>query len=100
MRTSHYSRLKKPTIPLATQGRLPRIYITRTVVPTTTHTHVRLKSIGEKTQRKEEKRKERTEKKRKGSEKEEGRKDKNRRDKKRKQGKEKGKNVILADPRN
>ena len=28
MHTSHYSRLEKPTIPLAIQGRLPRIYHT------------------------------------------------------------------------
>ena len=37
----------KPTKPLATQERLPRIYCTY-VVPITTHTHVRLKSIGKK----------------------------------------------------
>ena len=29
MHTSHYARLEKPTIPLATQERVPRIYYTK-----------------------------------------------------------------------
>ena len=65
--TSHYSRLEKPTIPLATQERLliPRTpeYILH-VVSITTHTHDRRKSIGKKRQRTN-KRKERKEKRRK-----------------------------------
>ena len=65
MNTSHYSRLEKPNIPIATQGRLPRIYYTYLVVFITTHTHDRLESIGEKEtkKRKEDKGKERKEKK-------------------------------------
>ena len=57
--TSHYSRLEKPNIPIATQGRLPH------VVSITPHTHDRHKSIGgkETKKRKEDKGKERKEKK-------------------------------------
>ena len=65
------------------------------VVPITTHTHVRRKSIGNKKQEKETKRKERKGKERTRN----ARKSKKRQDKKRKQEKEKRKNVILADPR-
>ena len=61
VRTSHYSRLEKPTIPLATQERLTT-YIFH-VVLITTNTHFRRKSIGKKKQRKENKIKERKEKK-------------------------------------
>ena len=65
------------------------------LVPITTHTHDRRKSIGKKKQRQDKKIKERKEKK---AKKEQGkkRKDKKRQEKK-KQGKEKIKNVILAD---
>ena len=59
--TSHYSRLTKPTTPLATQKRLSRTRcIFLHVVPITTHTRVRLKSIGknEEQNRTENKRKE------------------------------------------
>ena len=84
MHTSHYSRLEKPTIPLATQERLPRIrvYIARIIVPITTHTHDRRKSIGKKEtkKRKEDKGKERKDKKAKKSKKE--RKEKKRQDRK------------------
>ena len=54
--TSHYSRLEKPTIPLATQERLPRIYCTQHL-RITPHMHVRPKSIEKKKEnnRKEEK---------------------------------------------
>ena len=48
MHTSHYSRVGKPTIPLATQERL-YTYILH-VVSITAHTHDRRKSIGEKKQ--------------------------------------------------
>ena len=83
------------------------------VVPITTHTHDRRKSIGEKKQRKEKiikerKKKDKEAKKRERKEKKmKDKKSKKRQDEKRKQGKEKGKgkgrekkNVILADPRN
>ena len=62
MDTSHYSRLENPTIPLATQERLPRTNILH-VVPITTHTHDRRKSIGkqEKKKRKEDNGKEKKE---------------------------------------
>ena len=58
--TSHYSRLEKLTIPIATQERLPCTskYILH-AVSITTHTHDRRQSIGEKKQRKEKKIKER-----------------------------------------
>ena len=76
------------------------------VVPITTHTHNRRKSIGKKGQRKENKIKERKEKTRKRkNEKEKEIKEKTRntrKDKTRRRSKEniEGKNVILADPRN
>ena len=65
LHTSHYSHLEKPTIPIATRGRLPRIYQVLRVVSITTHTHDRRKSIGEKVakERKKDKGKERKEKK-------------------------------------
>ena len=68
--TSHYSLLEEPTIPIATQGRLPRIYYTTYVVSITTHTHDRRKSVRENKQREEKKdeRKERKEKKTKQNE--------------------------------
>ena len=110
--TSHYSRLEKPTIPIATQERLPRIYYVASI---TTHTHDRRKSIGEKEQRiekkirkgkkreerktkrkRQEKRRKRQEKQEKTRQEEEARQGK----KKRKKKKERKKNVILADPRN
>ena len=52
VQTSHYSRLEKPTIPLATQY---YAYILH-VAPIATHTHNRRKSIGKKKHRKEKKR--------------------------------------------
>ena len=61
--TSHYSRLEKPTIPLATQERLTT-YVLH-VESITTHAHDKRKSIGEKKQRKEKNIKERKEKRRK-----------------------------------
>ena len=47
--TGAYVSLLTPeeTEPLATQGRLPRIYYAYQVVSITTHTHDRRKSIGE-----------------------------------------------------
>ena len=73
------------------------------VVPITTHTRVRRKSIGkrnkEEKKRGERKGKERKEKKRKESEEGKTRRDKKRQDKK-KQGKKKRKNAIPADPIN
>ena len=52
MHRSHYSRLEKPSIPLAPQDY--HVYIARsTLVPITTHTHDRRKSIGKKKQRKD-----------------------------------------------
>ena len=77
------------------------------VVPITTHTHDRRKSIGKKETKKREedngkerKDKEAKKRKRKGN-KRKDKKSKERQDKKRKQGKEKRRNnVILADPRN
>ena len=87
--------------------RIPRTRYILHVVPITTHTHARRKSIGKKKQRKYKKITKRKAKKRKESEKGKrkgkGRKDKKskeRQDNKRKQGKQKRKNVILADPRN
>ena len=73
------------------------VYNTRIIVPITTHTHVRLKSIGGKKRNKENKRKEV-----KGNESKEkkAKKERKEKDKKRKQGNETGRNVILADPRN
>ena len=78
---------------IACHPRKTTVFILR-VVPITTHTHVRLKSIGKKKHRKDNKIKERKGKKRKDK------KSEKRQDKKRKQGKGKRKNVILADPRN
>ena len=58
------SRLEKPTIPLATQERIPTTYILN-VVPITAHTHDRRQSIGKKETKKRKKRKEKKIKKRK-----------------------------------
>ena len=60
--TSHYSRLGKPTIPFATQERLARMYCSYMIVPITTRTHDRRKSIGKKKQRNKKEIKERKEK--------------------------------------
>ena len=94
----------KPTIPLATQERLPRTWYILHVVSITTHSHDRRNSIGKKKKRREKKIKERKEKKaRKKTKKErKEKKSKKRQDKKRKQGKEKRKkcNTSIADPRN
>ena len=88
--TSHFSRLEKPTIPLATQ-RKTATYILH-VVPITTHTHVGRKSIGKKKQKnrlygekgKERKGKKRKEKKsEKGKERKEDKKSNKKQDKKR-----------------
>ena len=89
MRTSHYSRLEKPTIPLATQERLTT-YIFH-VVLITTNTHFRRKSIGKKKQRKENKIKERKEKKSKRKSERKEKKSKRKREEKKGKDKE-GKN--------
>ena len=104
--TSYSSRLEKPTIPLATQERLPRIYCTFIIVPITTHTHDTRKSTRKKKQKKEKKMKERKEKATKrNKEKGKERKEKTRKAKKDKTSRgsketKREKNVILADPRN
>ena len=90
--TSHYSRLEKPTIPLATEERLPRIiyiyiyiYIYY-VVPTTTHTRqAQVNRKNETKKRNEDKGKERKDKKAK----ERSRKEKKRKEKSRKARKDK-----------
>ena len=70
MHTSHYSRLEKPNIPIATQVRLPRIYYTQ-------YLSLRIRTTGisqleKKKQRKEKKIKERKEKRRKTKQDEKG----------------------------
>ena len=105
MHTSHYTRLEE-TDYTACHPRKTTTYILH-VVPITTHTHDRRKSIGKKEQRKEKKIKERKEKTRKRKTKKERKEDKRqekqetprRQEEDARRGKEKI-NVILADSRN
>ena len=104
--TSHYSRVEKPTTTLATQERLPRIYIyIYHVIAITTYTHVRRKSLGKGNKakkRKYKKGKERNENKKKSKTdwKDMKRQEKQEKTRQEEQRKEKRKNVILEDPRN
>ena len=82
---------EEPTIPLATQKRLPLIQLH--VVPITTHTHVGLKSLGEKKRKKKRREKKR---KRKKQRKENKREENTRQEEEAR----KDENAILADPRN
>ena len=75
---------ENPTIPLATQERLPRTWYILHVVPITMHTHAALRSIGKNRNLREKKRKERKGKERKGKERKSKKTEKERREKKRK----------------
>ena len=69
------------------------------LVPITTHTHDRRKSIGKKKRRKGKERRQES-KKMKKERKDEKRQEKQGKTRKRKQGRRREKNVVLADPRN
>ena len=94
-RSSHYSRLEKPTIPLATQERLPRIYYTQYLslrIRTTDASQMEKRNKEQIREKGKEKKEKKAKQKKNGKEKErkEDKKSKKRQeDKKRKQGKEK-----------